>query len=688
MLASLDQRSDARSKATTYAYVDSLSRLTGKTYSDSTATVAYAYDGNSITGCTLPSLSNANPYGHRTAMCDGSGATAWGYNEVGDILEIARKIGTTTKDVTDTYNLDSTVKTVAYPNAITVTYAPGGAQRPFSAEDGTFTYAQMAEYWAPGELRSLTNGSSNEILSTLDYNARLEPCRFAINATGTAPSNCGDATNHGDVMDLKYSFNLYDANSICSTSYANGTNNGDAAVITNKLTNGRTQTFCYDALNRIKSGQTTANYSTGPKLCWGETYTIDALANLTGITPMTGAYSGCTQESGMSLSVDTGHHNQLSTGTTPNFTYDASGNMTNDTSYSYTYDAEGHTATGAGVTYTYDGDGNRVEKSSGTLYWYDPAGNIIEETNSSGSTNSQYVFFQGRRIARRDSSGNVYYYFDDQLGTAHYIVQAGSTTACYDAEFYPYGGERITLDGSNNPIDSCDSHYKFTGKERDSESGLDNFGARYDSSQYGRFMSPDPLFATVDRLIDPQQWNMYAYARNNPLSITDPTGLDFNLTCDQDNGTTCVGGLQGRTTTDANGKNTFTATDVDMNDPNNTSAGYHDQWNNQYTGTFDQDNGVSFTNTATGDTSSNSRFIDGSDETDVNGSGSLFGGTQGRFNSNCGGSCEAKGSLYDLPGHAGAVANAEKIIGASFGDNFNFIGGYGPSGLPRLLSCG
>jgi putative transposase len=40
--------------------------------------------------------------------------------------------------------------------------------------------------------------------------------------------------------------------------------------------------------------------------------------------------------------------------------------------------------------------------------------------------------------------------------------------------------------------ESAANHYKFTGKERDSESGLDNFGARYNSSQYGRFMSPDP----------------------------------------------------------------------------------------------------------------------------------------------------------------------------------------------------
>jgi RHS repeat-associated protein len=80
--------------------------------------------------------------------------------------------------------------------------------------------------------------------------------------------------------------------------------------------------------------------------------------------------------------------------------------------------------------------------------------------------------------------------------------------------------------------------HKFTGKERDSETNLDNFGARFDASQWGRFMSPDPLGGHQG---DPQTLNKYVYVRNNPLNITDPTGLDFYLLCTQtkDNGSTC-----------------------------------------------------------------------------------------------------------------------------------------------------
>ncbi len=66
---------------------------------------------------------------------------------------------------------------------------------------------------------------------------------------------------------------------------------------------------------------------------------------------------------------------------------------------------------------------------------------------------------------------------------------------------------------------------QFTAKERDSESGLDYFGARYYGSALRRFTSPDAPFAD-QHPEDPQSWNMYAYVRNNPLKNTDPDGRD------------------------------------------------------------------------------------------------------------------------------------------------------------------
>src|SRR4051812_7069238 len=61
---------------------------------------------------------------------------------------------------------------------------------------------------------------------------------------------------------------------------------------------------------------------------------------------------------------------------------------------------------------------------------------------------------------------------------------------------------------------------KFTGKERDQETGLDFFGARYMSAAQGRFTSPDP--STLSAFIDnPQTWNKYSYVYNNPLVFID-----------------------------------------------------------------------------------------------------------------------------------------------------------------------
>ncbi|MCZ2075083.1 MAG: RHS repeat-associated core domain-containing protein [Bryobacterales bacterium] len=64
------------------------------------------------------------------------------------------------------------------------------------------------------------------------------------------------------------------------------------------------------------------------------------------------------------------------------------------------------------------------------------------------------------------------------------------------------------------------------------ETGLDYFRARYYSGAQGRFTSPDPMFFQVEMLADPQRFNLYAYARNNPLRFIDPTGETIELSSD------------------------------------------------------------------------------------------------------------------------------------------------------------
>jgi RHS repeat-associated protein len=157
------------------------------------------------------------------------------------------------------------------------------------------------------------------------------------------------------------------------------------------------------------------------------------------------------------------------------------------------------------------------------LYWRNIAGNTIAETDGNGSTSNssyhEYVFFDGRRLARSDvSSGSVYYYFMDHLGGTRIMNNAGGSV-CFKIEYYPYGQEQP------NSTTTCNTSYKFTGYERDGETVLDYAFARYYNARLGRFMSGDPLPGDTG---DPQSLNHYAYVANNPIKFTDPTGLCKN----------------------------------------------------------------------------------------------------------------------------------------------------------------
>jgi RHS repeat-associated protein len=202
---------------------------------------------------------------------------------------------------------------------------------------------------------------------------------------------------------------------------------------------------------------------------------------------------------------------------------DASGNVLADGTNTYAWNAESEIKTAAGVNYTYDGDGDRVQKSNGKIYWYGAGSEILDESDSSGNITDEYIFFGGKRIAHRVVSGNaIYYYAEDFLGSSR-VMTTSTGTVCYDADFYPYGGERVVTN-------TCPQNYKFTGKERDAETSNDDFGARYYSSQFGRWISPDwsaiPAPVPYANLTNPQTLNLYAMVHDNPETFADLDGHD------------------------------------------------------------------------------------------------------------------------------------------------------------------
>ncbi|HEX7288579.1 MAG TPA: RHS repeat-associated core domain-containing protein [Candidatus Angelobacter sp.] len=473
---------------------DALNRVTGKKYAAQncplTSPVAsYSYDQTSFNGLTI-----ANGIGRRTGMTDQAGTEAWSYDLNGRPAADKRTISSINKTTSYVYNLIGSPTSVAYPSGRTITYTYNTAVQALSAADtpNSINYATLAAYSPAGALASLKNGTN--LTSKLFYNNRMQPCRTFVTTGTTNPANCPDNSQTGNILDFTYSFSL------------GAGDNGNLTQITNNRDSARTQSFTYDLLNRIATAQTTS--TTGAK-CFGESFGIDAWGNLTNIGGLTG-YSGCTQEN---LSVTANAQNQINTSG-----YDAAGNALVT---GYTYDAENHLVTAGGVTYTYDGTGKRVKKSNGKIYWYGMGSDVLDETDSAGNTNnatfSEYVFFGGKRVARRNSSNTVFYYFSDHLGTSRVIVQSGQIAPCYDADFYPYGGERTPV------ANTCPQNYKFTGKERDAESGLDYFGARLYANQWGRFIQPDPSPLGI-AIGDPQSWDLYSYVHNRPLNAVDKHG--------------------------------------------------------------------------------------------------------------------------------------------------------------------
>jgi RHS repeat-associated protein len=199
------------------------------------------------------------------------------------------------------------------------------------------------------------------------------------------------------------------------------------------------------------------------------------------------------------------------------------GNMTYDGLNQMTYDAENRmvtssNATSGTVTYAYDGQGRRVQKTAGgvtTTYVYDAVGQLAAEYGSAGSS----------------LGCTTCYLMADHLGSTRLIMDGGGAGVVRRYDYLPFG-EEIPA-GTNGRGEGYETAQemtlpdvttnKFTGKERDAETGLDYFGARYLSSAQGRFTSPDEPLLDQDAA-DPQTWNLYAYGRNNPLRFVDVQG--------------------------------------------------------------------------------------------------------------------------------------------------------------------
>jgi RHS repeat-associated protein len=202
--------------------------------------------------------------------------------------------------------------------------------------------------------------------------------------------------------------------------------------------------------------------------------------------------------------------------------------------HAYVYDAENRLAmVDAGMSYIYDAEGRRVGKSDGTVYTVDGGGNVLDEVDGATWKRSE-VYLGGHHLATVNSTGVIFVHSDWTGSPATGLRRWGGSLGTERARTNMAGVvcETITSQpfGDNvHKTGSCDASPDFfTGKPRDAESNLDDFGARYFSSQWGRWMSADwtaaPSAVPYATLTNLQSLNLYAYVGNDPIDGQDADG--------------------------------------------------------------------------------------------------------------------------------------------------------------------
>ncbi|GIU75833.1 MAG: hypothetical protein KatS3mg004_2920 [Bryobacteraceae bacterium] len=366
------------------------------------------------------------------------------------------------------------------------------------AGESARAYVSQASYDSGGGLDRALLGNGR--WEDRDYNERKQIISIKLGSTQGA----------GDLLALGFGY---------------GTTNNNGNVLSQTITRpgfSATQTYTYDAYNRIQKVQEGTDFR---EFAYKEPGNLYVPSWSTGAGWAPGSFTPA------SPSWFDGNNRMVNTGL--GIGYDAAGNQTAIGGFAFVYDAENRlvssTLNGVTTTYVYDGEGRRVKKTTGgstVIFVYDAFGRLAAEYGGTAE------------------AVGTEYLTADHLGSTRLITSSsGAERRCLD--YLPFG-EPMTqgMGGRGSCYASANEpRVKFTGKERDADTGLDYFGARYFSGAQGRFTSPDVPLADQWET-EPQSWNLYSHVRNNPLRFIDPTGrkcvtLDNGTVGDDGQGKMC-----------------------------------------------------------------------------------------------------------------------------------------------------
>jgi len=487
-------RTDPRGVITTYGY-DGLNRLTSESYTipqgsgvASTSSVSYTY------GTSSSQFNNGLP----VTMIDGVGSESYTYNNLGEMTQLQKIIGSNTYTTNYQYNEAGELTQITYPSGRVVQQSVDAIGRlcavgasGSSCSSGT-SYASGFSYDAASQVTGIKYG--NGIYGSFGFSSdRLQMTCLDYSTTNRNGTCAHDSTTK---FGLNYSYG------------SAGGNNGQIAEITDSQDSGRDVTYTYDALARLATAVTTGSTSY-PQ--WGLQWKYDRYGNRTDQIVTAG--------SAPSSSLTFADPGGAQTNHPDGYSFDLNGNMINDGQNTLVYDAENHVTSSSGSlgsgAYNYDGNGLRVEKVSGsttTVYVFSGSKVIAEYDNGAApsSPTREYVYLGGNLLAKIDDSGTTYYH-PDQLSN-RYITDANGNYAGEQGH-YPYGEQWYAHNTTTK--------WAFTTYERDAESGNDYAMARESVNRLARFSSLDLLAGDPT---NPQSLNRYPYTISDPINLVDPTG--------------------------------------------------------------------------------------------------------------------------------------------------------------------
>ncbi|MBZ5509013.1 MAG: FG-GAP-like repeat-containing protein [Acidobacteriia bacterium] len=499
------QKTDARNVVTQYTY-DGLHRLTGKSYTvpngsgvvamqnvcdpaggpTPTANTCFFYDQGGTAAFAM---------GQITKEVDSSGSETYSYDQLGQMTQRSKIVNGTNNGNPFTiqyqYNLSGEITQIQYPSGRQVRPAYDAIGRLAGISDGAATYASSFTYGTAQQLTGFTygNGTTAGYGFSTDGLLQLKSIQYARNSQ--------------PIFSLSYGY------------IQNGANNGQITSISDNVEPGRSATYLYDVLGRLKQAYT-AGSTSYPK--WDLAFGYDPYGNRTNETPQSDTSPNALVPSNQIAMIP-------GTNWATGLSYDASGNTTNDGLNALVYDGESHviSSASAGVTTNYvsDAGGVRVRKcqpncttpTSSTVYIFSGNEPIAEYDNGApaNAPSREFVYSPAGLLASLDASGTKYH-LRDHLSPRMITDSAGNTAG--QQGHFPFG----ELWYSSNTT----TKRRFTNYENDPESGNDYAMARFYINRLCRFNSPDALGGTI---ADPRSLNRYAYASNDPINITDPLGL-------------------------------------------------------------------------------------------------------------------------------------------------------------------